>query len=122
MVLTMTVAYPASACNTGRFSAIPVVDFLNDFRGTRQWRGPLTASQVEAEVVERLHSQSPDQVAVPSADWYDTWNNLKRLARPQDEYYWFSSSKESWDAQTGSHGYALVCDGTVIGTIVVGLS
>jgi hypothetical protein len=109
------------ACNTDGSATVSVAEFRKDFDGRRQLRGPLTAAQVEKEVVERMRRQSPDRVPVPSASWYDAWNRLKSKAGSQDRFFWFSSPRESWAAGTGYAGYALVCNRTVIGTVVVAM-
>src|SRR5688572_27705120 len=119
LALLMSASYASFACDTDGSAATSVAEFRKDFDGRRQLRGPLTAAQVEKEVIERMRRQSPDRIPVPSASWYDAWNKLKSKARPQDRYFWFSSPKESWAAGTGYAGYALVCNRTVIGTVVV---
>ena len=118
--LTST-SLPSFACNTDGYTAVSVAEFRNDFYGRRHFRGPLTAAQVEKEVIDGLRAQSPDRVPVPSAEWYDAWNRLKSKARPQDRYFWFSSPDEAWAAATGYAGYALVCNRTVIGIIVMAI-
>jgi len=119
--LLMSASCPSFACNTDGSAAVPVAEFRKDFDGRRQLRGPLTAAQVEKEVIERMRRQSPDRVSVPPASWYDAWNKLKSKARSQDRYFWFSSPEKSWTSGTGYAGYALVCNRTVIGTVVVAI-
>jgi len=122
LLALLTAASCASlACNTDGSATVSVVEFRKDFDGQRQFRGPLTAAQVEKEVVERMRRQSPDRVPVPSASWYDAWNRLKSKARSQDRFFWFNSPREAWAAGTGYAGYALVCNRTVIGTVVVAM-
>jgi hypothetical protein len=121
LALLTSASCSSFACNTDGSAAVSVAEFRKDFDGRRQLRGPLTAAQVEKEVIERMRRQSPDRVPVPSTSWYDAWNRLKSKARPQDRFFWFSSPKESWAAGTGYAGYALVCDRTVIGTVVVAM-
>jgi hypothetical protein len=121
LTLLTGMSCPTFACNNDGSAAISVAEFRIDFDGQRQLRGPLTAAQVEKEVIERMRRQSPDRVPVPSASWYDAWNRLKSKARPQDRFFWFSSPKESWAAGTGYAGYALVCDRTVVGTVVAAM-
>ena len=116
-VLVAITASPSQACKTGEYPPIPIKQYVERPYGTLTWRGPLTPQEIEAEKMGPADSVATVvPPIVPFGAIHHVWLALRQLESPDALYYHFV------EPDGAATGYALVCDGNVIGAIITSVS
>lgn len=79
-----------------------------------QVRGPLTIAQVERELFGMPLDSNGGAGTPDSADLKKAWEGIRNNYRDGDELYFFRSDKRSWARLSGSQGYVLIRQSTVV--------
>ena len=75
--------------------------------------------QVDIETVESENMIKKDHWPEPLAFGFMNaeWLNLKNAAKENDELWYYSSSKESWERLAGRAGYVLIRGDIIVASI-----